>query len=342
MRPIVVACFVAAVFVGPLLATAQDRAPKPAPAPSADKPDPLPTVEEIQKALKTGDAPGALKGVNRLLQLRGKAAEGYDKYELLTLKGDVHLRMKATEAAAAAFRQAAAATEDPQQQAVAKATELLIKRSKTLAYTPKKAAKGGKAEPIDVVEPDSRAKALAALFVDEVTPLLPKAEAAKGANSVVPMIRAMADAREVEFLERAANGSADQITGIIHALGEQGEAMLGKVVEKATKRVDRITTLANETEHVRTTIPTSSGGFRSVVVPKRRGIKNDDVAELKTIVDALDEVVAQAAALAQARGGETDSVEDLTDSAEDLKLHVQRMLRVHNVEYGGRREGRES
>jgi len=337
------------LLLAPLYSPAQDSAAKRPPAPAqpaaqaVDKAEPLPTVEEIRKLLKAGDAPGALKQLNRLLSLRGKAAEGYDKYELLSLKGDVHLKMKATEAAAAAFRQAAAATEDPQQQAMAKATELLVKRSKTLAYTPKKVGKGGKAEPIDVVEPEARAKALSALFVDEVTPLLPKVEAAKGANSVVPMIKAMAAAREVEFLERAANGSADQVGGIIHALGEQGEAMLGKVVEKATRRVDRITTLANENEHVRQTVPTSSGGFRTVMVPKRRGIKNDDVRELKTIIDALDEVVAQANALAQARGDNNrETVEDLTESADDLKLHVQRMLRVHDVDYAGRRDGRDS
>src|SRR5688500_6919375 len=248
---------VAAVLFASVAATAQDAAPKraaaPAPAPAGQtpaQPDALPTVEGIQKLLKADDAAGALKQINRLLSLRGKAAEGYDKYELLTLKGDAHLKMKANEAAAVAFRQAAAATEDPQHVAVAKATEMLIRRSQKLAYTPKKVARGGKAEPIDIVDPESRQGALAALFVDEVGPLLPKVEAAKNATSVVPMIKAMAAAREVEFLERAANGSADQVGGIVLTLGEKGEAMLSKVMEKATKRVDRITAMANETEQI--------------------------------------------------------------------------------------------
>jgi hypothetical protein len=344
MRPIL-PWLVATVLLVSVPAPAQDGAPRrgaaAAPALPA-QPDALPTVEGIQKLLKSGDAQEALKQVNRLMSLRGKAAEGYDKYELLTLKGDVHLKLKANEAALASFRQAAAATEDPQQQAVARATELLIKRSKNLAYTPKKAGKGEKAEPIDLVEPASRQKALAALFVDEVAPLLPKVEAAKAANSVVPMIKAMAAAREVQFLERAANGSADQTSAIVDALGEQGEAMLSKVLGKATKRVDRITTLANEIEHVRTTIPAGNGGYRTAIIPKQRGIRNDDVVELKNIIDGLDEVMAQANALGQARGTDDESVEDLVESSEDLKLHVQRMLRVHDIEYAGRREGRDS
>jgi hypothetical protein len=316
----------------------KDPAPARPAAQPANQPDPLPTVETVQKALKDNDAPEALKQVNRLLSLRGKAAEGLDKYELLKFKGEAHLRLKASEAAAASFRQAAAATDDPQQQALAKATEALIKKSRQLAYTPKKVAKGDKAEPIDVVEPDSRAKAMAALFVDEVGPLLPKVDAAKKATSVAPMIRLMQAARDVEYLERAANGSADQVGGIVETLAEQGRTMLSKVIERATKRVDRITTLSNEMEQVAQVVPLSNGGYQRVLIPKRRGIKNDDVTELKGIIDALDEVVAQAKAVAQAEGKETDETEQLTDSAADLKVHVQRMLRVHNVEYAGRRD----
>lgn len=325
-------------------ATAQQKGAAPAENPGArpvaPQPEPLPTVDEVRRQLETGDAAEGLKQINRLLALRGKAAEGYDRHELLSLKGDAHLKLKANQAALVAFRQAAAATDDPQQQAVARATELLIKRSKNLAYTPKKVARGDKAEPIDIADPASRQKALAALFIDEVAPLVPKVEAAKNARSVAPMITAMAAAREVQFLERAANGSAEQVGGMIEALAAAGEEMLGKVVERATKRVDRITALANETEHVRQVIPTSAGSYRTVMIPARRGVKNDDVVELKKIIDACDEVVAQATALAQSRGDE-DAVEDLTESAEDLKVHVQRMLRVHNLEYAGQRAERD-
>ena len=342
MRSLLLSLMVTLVSSGPAGAPQKAAAPadEPVARPAAPQPLPLPSPEEVRKLLSAGDAQGAMKQINRLLALRGKAAEGFDRYELLTLKGDAHLKLKANEAALASFRQAGAATEDPQQQAVARATELLIKRSKNQAYTPKKAARGGKAEPIDITDPDSRQKALAALFVDEVAPLVPKVEAAKDARTVAPMITAMAAAREVQFLERAANGSADQVGGMIEALATAGEEMLGKVVERATKRVDRITALANETEQIRQVIPTSSGSYRTVLVPARRGIKSNDVVELKNVIDACDEVVAQARAMAEARGGDEDAVEDLTDSAEDLKVHVQRMLRVHNVEYAGRRDER--
>lgn len=311
-------------------------------APGQPQREPLPTAEAIQTQIKSGNAADALKHLNRLLSLRGKAAEAYDRHELLALKGEAHLRLKANEAAATAFRQAAAETDDRQHKAVARATELLIRRSRNLAYTPKKVAKGEKGEAIDIIEPEQRHKALAALFVDEVSPLLPKVEAAKNANSVGPMIKTMAAAREVQYLELAANGSADQINGIIDGLKEQGKTMLGKVLEKATKRVDRITELANDTDRVRQLVPLPGGGYRSTTVERRRGVQREDVTELKGIIDACDEVIAQSNALAQALGSEEEVVEELVESAEDLKLHVQRMLRVHDIEYRGRGDRRET
>jgi hypothetical protein len=311
------------------------------PAAAAAEPEPLPTVEQIEKALQSGEAAEALKQVNRLLTLRGKAAEAYDKYELLTLKGEAHLRLKANDAAAVSFRQAANETEDRQKKAVARATEQLIRRSRNLAYTPKKVARGDKAEPIDLVDADSRHKALGAMFVDEVTPMLPKFESAKAATSVGPLIKAMAAAREMEYLELAANGSADQINGIVEGLKEQGKSMLSKVLEKATKRVDRITTLANDTERVRQVVPLGTGGYRSVMVEKRRGVQHDDVTELKGIIDACDEVAAQATALGQSTEKGAAETEELVDGAQDLKVHVQRMLRVHDIEYRGRQGDRD-
>lgn len=316
------------------------KAPEKAPA----QPEPLPTVEEVRKLVEDGNVPDAMRHLNRLLALRGKAAEAYDKYELLTLKGDAHLRLRANEAAAVAFKQAAGETDDKVKEAAARATEQLIRRSRNLAYTPRKAAKGQPAEPIDLVDPESRHRALAALFVDEMAPVLPKVEAAKDAKTVAPMIAAMAAAREMEYLELAANSSADQINGMVEGLKEQGKTMLEKVVEKATKRVDRITERANETENVKQIIPNSRGGYRTVLIPKRRGVDRDDITELKGIIDACDEVMAQARALAAATGGEEEEVEDLLDGADDLKVHVQRMLRVHDVNYDGRRgdDGRDS
>jgi hypothetical protein len=53
---------------------------------------------------------------------------------------------------------------------------------------------------------------------------------------------------------------------------------------------------------------------------------------LKKLADGCDEIVAQAEALSEAAGGGTE-FEEVIDAAEDLRVHIQRMLRVHGTEY---------
>ena len=313
-------------------AASDDRpaAPVPAPAPPAE---PLPTPASARKLIDENKPADALKQVNRLLSMRGKAAEGLDRHELLVLKAEAHLRLKATEAAAVAFRQAADATEEAEPRAVARATEQLIRKSKNLAYTPKKVARGEKAEPIGIVEFESRRKALAALFIDEMQPVLPKAEAAKEANNVGPMIKAVAAVKELDYLEMAVNGSADQVNGMVTDLKDRGKKMLQGVMEKAAKRVDRITDLSNDTVRVRQVTPTGRG-YRTTTLQKRRGVQREDVEALKEVADACDEVMIQAKALVRATGSDEEEVEQLVESADDLRTHVRRMLRMHEVEIG--------
>jgi ribosomal protein S15P/S13E len=105
--------------------------------------------------------------------------------------------------------------------------------------------------------------------------------------------------------------------------------------------VDRITELSNEMENVKQVYPTERG-YRTIVSQRRRGVKNEDIAELKGVIDGLEEVMAQARAFAEATGSDEEEVEDLIESADDLKVHVQRMLRMHNIEYKGQRRDRDT
>lgn len=321
-----------------MLALALSLAPADPPAP-AKPAAPLPrdespaSVDEVRSLLASGNAAEALKHVSCLLSLRGKAAQAHDRYELLTLKADAHLRLRAPDAAAVTFRQAAEEATDREQQAVARATEQLIRRSRGLAYTPKKPAKGAKAEPIDVVDPQKRKAALRAMFADDMAEVSAKVAAAREAKTLPAKLKAIQAARKLAPLEVAANGSADQVNGTVEALKLDARELLQRATEKSAKRVDQITTMANDTERVRRVVP-GAGGFADVqAVDKRRGLKRQDVGELKKIADTCDEVVAGAKALAQASGAEEAEFEELTEAADDLRMHVRRMLRAHDVEY---------
>jgi hypothetical protein len=316
-------------------ARAEKKPEKAAPAQARD--EPLPTTDDVKKLVEGGDAAEAVKHLNRLLSLRGKAAEPYDKYELLTLKADAHLRLRAGAAAATALRQAGEATDDPAKKALCRATEELIRRSRNLAYAPRRPDKDApKPEPIDLVNPESRGQALARVFTDEMAERLPQIEAAKANKAgagVGPLIKAMAALREVGYLELAVNGSTDQINGMVDEMKTAGKDILTKAVERAGKKVDRIAQLANDTEPVRQVFPNRRGGYRAQTIQRRRGIKDEDIPELKKIADGCDEIVAQAEALQEAAGAVGEEFEEVIDAAEDLRVHVQRMLRVHGTEY---------
>src|SRR5688572_29729941 len=99
-----------AVAIATLYLTACPRAAAADPRPPAAA-APLPTMAEIQELRDRKRHPEVLKAVYRVLALRGDAAEKaageYNRYTLLVIKAETHLRLGAPRPAAAAFRDAA-------------------------------------------------------------------------------------------------------------------------------------------------------------------------------------------------------------------------------------------
>jgi len=147
----------AALLLAVLFLQPPQNAQPPNPAPAADA-ETAPTVADVRKALENNDGTEALRLVSQLLSLRGKAAQGLDRYELFMLKAEGHLCQRAGDAAAQSFKQAAEQTNNREQAAMARASEQLIRRSRRLAYTPKRVVKGqvAKRDPIDIVDPEKR------------------------------------------------------------------------------------------------------------------------------------------------------------------------------------------
>lgn len=325
-----------APHIAPAKPSAPDRPPPRAAVQAAARDaEAPPTPAEIRRHIDAGNGAEALRLVSRLLALRGKQAQTLDRHELLVLKAEAHLRNRSANAAALAFKQAAKETSDREKAAVARCTELLIRRSRNLAYTPKHPPGGNGAAPaeIDIVAPKTRQLALQALLADEMAELADRVKAAKATRTLPPALKAMQAARELATLELAANGSADQVNGIVEELKQSKKDLLGKIMEKTTRRVDQIAEMANDKEPVRQVLPDGYGGFNIAIVDRRRGIRGQDVVVLKALADTCDEVAAGARAVAEASGSDEAEVEDLVNDAEDLRMHIRRMLRSHDIEY---------
>ncbi|MBW1279496.1 hypothetical protein, partial [Escherichia coli] len=79
---------------GPATNPATGPATRPAGAarPAADR---LLSIEELKQLFDEEKFADCIKGINRAAELRGKAAEQYDRFELFMLKAECHFKLKA-------------------------------------------------------------------------------------------------------------------------------------------------------------------------------------------------------------------------------------------------------
>lgn len=311
-------------------------------APAASAPAGPPTMEEIHTRFELGDYDGVLRDINHVLPLGGKAGEGYDKHELLTLRGESELRLKQTEAAANAFRQASKATDDPQKSSVDLATEILIRRSKQNAYTPKTAgpatkpvagvasATGGAMAPISIVEPDKRKLAFRALFNDEWAAAAPTLKAAKSAESlkVITSAAKTIQSRQLDLLDTVANGNDEQTKDALTGLRSHAAELMSKALEKLGKREQEITSSANEIIHQQV-MNQGPYGRQPGDLPRRRGLQGNDRQELTGIAQTATQIGAAAREIVGGLGDKS-AADDLADQASDV---VQRAKKALDADY---------
>src|SRR5947207_4996272 len=91
-----------------------------------------PTSAELHQLYDQHKDTELLKALRDVLALKDLSA--YDRYDLLTLRGESLLRTKSDGPAADAFRDAAKAAKNDDQASLARATEYLLPRSRNQAY----------------------------------------------------------------------------------------------------------------------------------------------------------------------------------------------------------------
>jgi hypothetical protein len=309
------------------VASTRPAATRPATQPLVIPADRLATSEEIHQLYDEENYTECLKQLARVLPLRGKAAQGYDKYELTMLRADCHLRMKATSAAIAAFGQAAGLTDDPKKAAVAKTMPVLLRRSKNFEYTPTAGKKGEGSAPIDVIEPKSRKKALQALLNDEMALVTPKVEKALDGKSLAAVAEALKSLQGLDVLEQAAGGEGEA-QQLVQDLRDRGNALMKKVVERMDKRVTEIDQFANSMVQYQVNVPSVTGRLVTETRQRKRGLDKQDRADLETIIATCGQVAPNAEGLARATGGKIDDAEALADAANSLKRRAEKVLKA--------------
>lgn len=310
-----------------------------------DKPS-LPTPEYIQQTFDEGAYEQTIEAVGRVLRLTGKAAKEYDRPALLQLKAESLLRIKAAEPAARAFGEAADATADPDERDRLRATQLLLKRSPGLTYTPKQRRGSGDASAapgIDVVDPERRKAALAAQWADELARLEPVVKGAVLERELPPIAEAVKDVTAARPLESAATDGEGERTGeMLDGLNKRGLRLIAKRLDRTADRVASIADSADQTFHVgyrygsgrRASKPFGPQVRRSRVggapreIRQRKGLTPAQKTELQELLGTCRAVAEAAREFAELSGKVSADAKTIINKAGTTAQEVRRVAKA--------------
>jgi hypothetical protein len=244
--------------------------------------DDLPTQDQLQKLADDRNWKELLKGTTRVLQLKGAAAEPYDRPVVWMLKAEAQLQENLFVAASESFENAS--KEDKIDPAVADrcvAMSEIMRKTDARGFRLKPTRTVTTVQPIDVKDPQNRPAAIKALFESELASLKQQLEREKKKPSLADIAKIAHSARDLPPLERAATQSADQTKAVVAEAGSLMASTVTTWVEKARTDLDRIRESANELVQVEA--KTERERQRNDVLHRKRGLTSKDVAELKDI-----------------------------------------------------------
>jgi hypothetical protein len=345
MRHALVTAIVLAFTISPHLLARPDAAEQPA------------SMQELKQLFESKQWQPLLQKLSKALPLRGAAAQQYDRYELLTMKGEAHLNLKQGPAAVSAFEEASKIKDlDRQKLAVADATVLLVKRSPGMTYkrkSPGAQPSGGDDDnKIDITDRDKRKEAFAALAADEQAALQPKAKAAAAGKSLRPIAEMLKSLDDLRNAEMAASGTSETplAAALVAPLAKHAKELTDKELLNQKATVDKIERSANQIEeaggvgrsrgsNVRVgpdgrilgPAPGQPGNPRDPIIVekryKKRGLQGMDMQTLKGVIETCQNIERANKQLAEVFTSEHGQpLLDTARDADDLARRAKTLL----------------
>lgn len=307
---------VALAVVGPSLAFAQ-----------------APSTEEVHRLIDEKNYSQALQKITAGLALKGQAAKYVNRYELLMLKGECHLRARAFSAALEAFTAAAKdPAAAPNDRAIAAAHALLIRQSKGPAYTPKPLADktgGARPAPIDILDPESRKRAFAAMLAEELAANEEKLAAARAAKALGPVAVLFKPLATMEGLELAATGDAVRVRAIEGDLADRAKRNIADALRTLSKRVGEIDKDANTFVELYQDEQDPLAPYPFPVrrkVYKRKGPTNAQLNELQQGNATCDKLPQAMAEMTEGLHVPDKTFDSFSDEAGRIRKEIDRLL----------------
>jgi hypothetical protein len=296
--------------------------------------DPFAMVDDAKAAFEKGEYNETLRLIGRINALKGKSAEGLDRYELFTLKAESHLKLKQTTNAIDALEEAAKvakALNDDKGAAEARALTTLIKRSKNLQFTPKVSVGKRERKSIDITDLKAREEAMDALYADEKAIAKPKVVAAEKRKDLPPVAAALKEIVALKDLEIAATGKDVETKETIQLLVDRAHKLMAKGLDDMTRQTERIAERANEL--VQYTVDRPGGGYETRT--KRAGIDRDDADVLKGVIKDCKQVIQACKDLTTGFTEDVEPFEDLEDLAKQTGERAHDVLTENYTRVSG-------
>jgi hypothetical protein len=275
---------------------------------------------ELHALVDAGQYKDALRGLLRVLALRGAAAAAYDRHDMLMLKAEClaqnHDNAAALSTLALAHKESAAA-EKPDEVLLADAFAELLQKSPGGIYTPRTGASRG---PIKILDRSVRKSAYDALFADQFALFQQKAVAAGNAKTLPPFIEAAKFAAQVRSVEFASAGNNTQSSDAMKDLADRALKLIDGVLEDMEALQTRISTAANRT--ITETYYTNGRGGGGAYPQQRThkaGLTGEDANNLKSIIETCKKMPPATAELSEAFGTAGEEFKAAASKAEDLK-----------------------
>jgi hypothetical protein len=298
----------------------------------AQEQTPLPTTAEIKTLVEGGKYREALRPLGRVLGLKGSAATGFDRYEILMLKAECHLQLKDQRLTLETLELARkeAFTQDKVERASLPAAMIvLVQKSTGWQYKPR-TDKGAK--PIPILDKTLRTAAIAALFADELPAAKKMAQALADAKTMTPVLEAAKVVGAAHALEAVAKPDFDaasrETSPLVGLVTSNADRLLRAAMEEMAKKADAIQVTANDivTDQVGRYDPISKKSWLESRT-RRRGPTDDEAKALAAMEVTCDKIVASAVDLAVVLAADFSAYRELIDKATAVKVKVGGVLR---------------
>jgi hypothetical protein len=257
----------------------------------------IPTQADIRGQVEAGDFAGALRGLARVLELKGPAAVPYNRPEMLVLRGECFLQTRQSANAKTALEEAlkeAVAAGDSVTAGNALALSTLFSKSSNMTYSPKKGTAPVAPKPINILDRAARPEAYKALYDDLLPETRTKTRAALQSQSMTAVMSAARDAavlRAVEKLVAPPPPDPADAQKIAADLLEHADDLVATSLNQMTLSARAIAANANQIEayNVQSVDPVTH--LRTInTVGRRRGLANNESQTLKSMLQTCGQI----------------------------------------------------